>query len=85
MYQLAVNFPIHNEEQSILKVLYEWEDELKKLNIDYCLIISEDGSNDKTKFILKNNSLHTPPHCLQEKPIRSNLTLHTIGKNHQKS
>ena len=38
MYQLAVNFPIHNEEKSILTVLNEWKSELDKLKIDYCLI-----------------------------------------------
>ena len=53
MYQLAVNFPIHNEEKSILIVLNEWKNELEKLKIDYCLIISEEGSTDDTKKILK--------------------------------
>ena len=53
MYQLAVNFPIHNEEKSILTVLNEWKSELDKLKIDYCLILSEDGSTDNTKDILK--------------------------------
>ena len=49
MYELAVNFPIHNEEKSIISVLNEWIIELDKLKIAYCLVISEDGSNDKTK------------------------------------
>ena len=52
MYELAVNFPIHNEEKSISKVLNEWILELDKLKIDYCLVLSEDGSTDKTKSIL---------------------------------
>ena len=52
MYELAVNFPIHNEEKSISKVLNEWILELNQLKIDYCLVLSEDGSRDKTKSIL---------------------------------
>jgi len=52
MFELAVNFPIHNEEKSIIGVLNEWIIELDKLKIDYCLVVSEDGSTDKTKFIL---------------------------------
>ena len=52
MYELAINLPIHNEEKSITHVINEWVDELKKLEIDYCLIVSEDGSTDNTKSIL---------------------------------
>ena len=67
MFELAVKFPIHNEEKSIIGVLNEWIVELDKLKIDYCLVISEDGSNDKTKsvlseFILKNKrAINNPP------------------------
>ena len=62
MFELAVNFPIHNEEKSIIRVLNEWIIELDKLKIDYCLVISEDGSKDKTKsvlseFMLNNNRI----------------------------
>ena len=52
MYELAVNFPIHNEEKSITKVLNDWIFELNKEKIDYCIILSEDGSSDETKSIL---------------------------------
>jgi dolichol-phosphate mannosyltransferase len=52
MYDLAINFPIHNEEESITEVLNEWMYELDQSKIDYCLVLSEDGSNDKTKSIL---------------------------------
>ena len=52
MYELAINLPIHNEEKSIANVINEWVVELDKLNINYCLIASEDGSTDNTKAIL---------------------------------
>ena len=52
MYELAINLPIYNEGKSISNVINEWIFELEKLKIDYCLIVSEDGSTDDTKNIL---------------------------------
>lgn len=52
MYDLAINLPIHNEGSSISKVIDEWDQRLTSLNINYCLIFSEDGSKDNTKDVL---------------------------------
>lgn len=52
MYDLAINLPIHNEGRSISKVIDEWDQRLASLNINYCLIFSEDGSKDNTKDVL---------------------------------
>jgi dolichol-phosphate mannosyltransferase len=55
-YQLAVNFPIHNEAISISIILDEWIEKLEDLNINYCLVLSEDGSKDNTKEILREKA-----------------------------
>jgi glycosyltransferase involved in cell wall biosynthesis len=85
MYQLAVNFPIHNEEKSILKVLNDWKEELDKLNINYCLVISEDGSTDNTKTILKDfinkNQKRTIDNIVDEKRGYTDAVISGIKKS----
>ena len=71
MYELAVNFPIHNEEKSITKVLNDWIFELNKEKIDYCIILSEDGSSDETKSILSKfiaENLRIIDNIVEKKP-----------------
>jgi len=53
MLDLNIILPVHNEVNSIGKVLKEWKDEVDKLKISYEFIICEDGSTDGTKEILK--------------------------------
>ena len=53
-FELAVNFPIYNEGNSISEILDEWINIMEKMDINYCLILSEDGSKDNTKEILKS-------------------------------
>lgn len=53
-FELAVNFPIYNEGNSISEILDEWINIIEKMGINYCLILSEDGSKDNTKEILKS-------------------------------
>ena len=48
----SIIIPVYNEEKS-LPSLFE---ELKTLDNDYQIIIVNDGSNDKTRKILKNSS-----------------------------
>ena len=82
MFELAVNFPIHNEEKSIIGVLNEWIFELDKLKIDYCLVISEDGSKDKTKLVLsefiQNNKKRVIDNMAEEKRGYTGATISGI-------
>jgi len=52
--KLSVIFPIYNEEETIEKTLLEWKNTLDNLQINYELILAEDGSTDNTKKILYN-------------------------------
>jgi dolichol-phosphate mannosyltransferase len=52
MIKLSVILPVHNEKNSIEKVLSEWKKELDKQKIIYSFIICEDGSTDGTKELL---------------------------------
>jgi len=54
--KLTFLIPVHNEEKSIAQTIAGVEIELKKLNIDYEVIIIDDHSADKTPEILKNIS-----------------------------
>jgi len=82
MFELAVNFPIHNEEKSIIGVLNEWIIELDKFKIDYCLVISEDGSTDKTKSVLSefilNNKKKVIDNMVEEKRGYTGATISGI-------
>lgn len=51
MKKLAIVIPVYNEENIIEKVLNDWKNILNKKDFD--LIIINDGSQDKTGFILK--------------------------------
>jgi len=51
MKKLAIVIPVYNEENIIEKVLNDWKNVLNKKDFD--LIIINDGSQDKTGFILK--------------------------------
>ena len=50
--ELSVIFPIYNEQETIKETLLEWRDTLDKLQINYEIILAEDGSTDNTKDIL---------------------------------
>ena len=50
MKELAIVIPVYNEEENIEKVLNDWKKILDKKIFD--IIIINDGSKDKTKFIL---------------------------------
>ena len=52
--ELSVIFPIYNEQETIKETLLEWRDTLDKLQINYEIILAEDGSTDNTKDILKD-------------------------------
>jgi glycosyltransferase involved in cell wall biosynthesis len=50
--ELSVIFPIYNEQETIKETLLEWRNTLNKLQINYEIILAEDGSTDNTKDIL---------------------------------
>ena len=53
MDDLSIILPVYNERKSISIVLREWHQILKKNNIIFNFVISEDGSTDGTKEILQ--------------------------------
>ena len=55
--ELSVIFPIYNEEETIEKTLLEWKNTLDNLQINYEIILAEDGSTDSTKEILYKRCL----------------------------
>ena len=54
MFSISVIIPVYNEEKTFLKILEKYKP-LKK-NINFELIIVNDGSNDNTKNLIENNS-----------------------------
>ncbi len=53
MYDLAVVMPVYNEEACIIDVVKSWYLMLSRLNINFRMIILNDGSTDNTKDSLK--------------------------------
>ena len=53
-FELSVVIPVYNESTNIEKVLNDCDTELKKLKINYCFIIVNDGSKDNSLDILKS-------------------------------
>lgn len=71
--ELGLVMPVYNEVESIIDVVESWRQELSRLNIDYMMIILNDGSRDGTAealtcfagderitIINKENSGHGP-------------------------
>jgi glycosyltransferase involved in cell wall biosynthesis len=52
--ELLVVMPIFNEEACLEGVLEEWSKELDASGIDYCLLVVDDGSTDRTLVLLEN-------------------------------
>lgn len=72
-HELALVMPVYNEEECIVDVLQAWRDELNRLEIDYIILVLNDGSRDGTRqeiakfngdsrvqIINKENSGHGP-------------------------
>ena len=51
--ELAVVIPVFNEEETIRKCVEDWVEVLSSLEIDFELIIVDDGSWDKSPLVLK--------------------------------
>lgn len=63
---LNIILPVHNEVNSLGKVLEEWKDEVDKLKIRYEFVICEDGSTDGTKELLNDLQYKFPIALSQE-------------------
>lgn len=51
--ELLVVIPVFNEEQCLELVLQEWKAELDRSNVDYGMLLLDDGSTDQTPRILE--------------------------------
>jgi len=58
--ELAIVIPIYNEEATIAEVVAEWKAVFEQLEIQYCFILINDGSKDKTADILERIALENP-------------------------
>ena len=82
MFSISVIVPVYNEEKTFLKILEKYKP-LKK-NINFELIIVNDGSNDNTKNLIENNSsmfdkvIHLSKNQGKGKAVREGLK---IAKN----
>ena len=82
MFSISVIIPMYNEEKTFLKILEKYN-QLKK-NINFELIIVNDGSNDNTKNLIENNSsmfdkvIHLSKNQGKGKAVREGLK---IAKN----
>ena len=54
---LTVLMPSLNEEKAIRKIIQETRDALDNSDINYCMIISDNGSSDKTLEICKEEKI----------------------------
>ena len=54
MKNLSIIIPAYNEEKSIIEVINQLKNELMNLNLEYEILVVNDGSTDKTKNILEN-------------------------------
>lgn len=52
MKQLSVIIPVYNEEKMVGQVIEELKNELNKLDLEYEIIVVNDGSTDRSKEIL---------------------------------
>ena len=82
MFSISIIIPVYNEEETLLKILEKYN--LLKKNINFELIIVNDGSNDNTKKLIDNNSsmfnkvVHLSKNQGKGKAIREGLK---IAKN----
>jgi len=53
MFKYAIIIPVYNEEKIIISKISSYISELKKLNINFEIIVSENGSTDNTLKLLK--------------------------------
>jgi dolichol-phosphate mannosyltransferase len=52
-YELAVVMPVHNEQDCIAVVVRSWHDLLRRLGVDFIMLVIDDGSTDATARVLQ--------------------------------
>lgn len=70
MLDLSVILPVHNEVNSLAKILSDWQKEIDRLRISYEFVVSEDGSTDGTKELLTELRKTYPIRLCQEEARR---------------
>jgi dolichol-phosphate mannosyltransferase len=60
--KLAIVMPVHNEEESIRKTLVEWIAEIQKHTCHFVFICIDDGSVDRSLYILRKLANEFPDH-----------------------
>ncbi len=56
-YELTVLLPALNEQESIGRIIEEIKNVLSKKNINYCILVSDNGSSDNTIKIAKDHNV----------------------------
>lgn len=57
-HELAMVVPVYNEQDCIAPVLEEWDEALQRLNINFLIIVLNDGSRDQTEASLRRFESH---------------------------
>jgi len=66
--ELSVVMPVYNEERAIGRVIRAWTAELDGLEIDYELLVYDDGSRDRTIEVLRQLAREIPRLVVTSKP-----------------
>jgi glycosyltransferase involved in cell wall biosynthesis len=56
MKNISVVVPVYNEGEAVKEVINELQKQIKRVDIEYEIIVVDDGSNDNTKEVLKSLS-----------------------------
>jgi len=54
MKNISVVVPVYNEGEAVKEVINELQKQIKRVDIEYEIIVVDDGSNDNTKEVLKS-------------------------------
>jgi len=54
MKNISVIVPVYNEGEAVKEVINELQKQIKRVDIEYEIIVVDDGSNDNTKEVLKS-------------------------------
>ncbi len=66
LYDLVVIIPVYNEEACIETVIKSWYDMLSDLNMNFLIIVLNDGSQDRTAEVLARfaDTIPSPIHTI---------------------
>jgi len=74
---ISIVFPCYNEEKNLKRLLHDWNNELKSMNINYELIVVDDCSTDNSYNLLVELSEQYPHLCVlkNEKNSKYGITV----------